>query len=61
MLDKFNFVAVQMDTFKAFDQEQENMPSLFSIKNDNQEQGLSFMLKAMTKNQIDIIKLIADY
>lgn len=41
--------------------EQEYQSPLFSFKNDNQEVGLAFVLKSMTSNQRNIIKLIAKY
>ena len=34
---------------------------MFSFKNDNQEVGLQFVLKSLTKNQREIIKLIAQH
>ena len=36
-------------------------PSLFSAKNENQEIGLSFILKSMTAGQQQIVKSIAQY
>ena len=50
MLDRFNFIALQIDTFEDFDCELEYQSPLFSFKNDNQEIGLSFVLNSMTQN-----------
>lgn len=50
MLDRFNFYCMQIDTFESYDVELEYYFSLFSTKNDNQEVGLQFILKSMTKN-----------
>ena len=36
-------------------------PPLFSAKNNNQELGIQYILRSMTKNQREIIKLIAKY
>ena len=60
-LDMFNFVCIQADTFQLFHDELSWQPTLFSAKNDNQELGLAFIFKSMTKNQREIIKLIAKY
>lgn len=49
-LDQCNMVCIQMNTFAAHTEELEHMPSLFSVKNDNQEIGISFVLKSMTSN-----------
>lgn len=59
MLDRFNFMAVEVNTFEDYDTELEYQSPLFSFKNDNQEVGLTFVLKSMTQNQRNIIKLIA--
>lgn len=59
MLDRFNFMSIEVNTFEDYDCELEYQSPLFSFKNDNQEVGLTFVLKSMTKNQRDIIKLIA--
>ncbi len=50
-----------MDTFICYDLEFEYQSELFSAKNENQEIGVAFILKSMTKNQREIIKLIAKY
>ena len=50
MLDRFNFMAVELNTYEDFDIELEYQSALFSFKNDNQEVGLTFVLKSMTKN-----------
>ena len=60
-LDMFNFVCIRADTFHPIKDELEWQPTLFSAKNDNQELGLIFIFKSMTKNQREIIKLIAKY
>ena len=60
-LDQCNMVCIPMHSFAVHTEELEHMPSLFSVKNDNEEIGLSFVLRSMTKNQIEIIKLIANY
>mmetsp|Transcript_5738 Transcript_5738/g.5214 ORF Transcript_5738/g.5214 Transcript_5738/m.5214 type:complete len:129 (-) Transcript_5738:146-532(-) len=61
VLDKFNFFNVQLDTYLDYDLEGDFMPPLFSAKNDNQEVGLSFILKSMTEHQQKVIKLIAEH
>lgn len=61
MIDRFNFMALQVNTFADYDVEQEYQSPLFSFKNDNQEVGLSFVLKSMTQTQRNILKLIAKY
>ena len=61
-LDKFNFYMQQLDTFIGYDLEVETRgDELFSAKNENQEHGVAYILKSMTKNQREIIKLIAKY
>jgi hypothetical protein len=50
MQDRFNFMAVEINTFEDYDIELEYQSPLFSLKNDNQEIGLTFVLKSMTKN-----------
>lgn len=37
------------------------MPPLFAAKNDCQEHGISYVLRSMTKNQREIVKIIAKY
>lgn len=59
MLDRFNFMAMEVNTFADYDCELEYQSPLFSVKNDNQEVGLGFVLKSMTENQRQIIRLIA--
>lgn len=61
LLDKFNFVCLQVDTFAEYSAEMDYSPSLFSAKNENQEIGLSFILKSMTQQQQQIVRLIAQY
>lgn len=52
----------QLDTFIGYDLEIETRgDELFSAKNENQEHGVAYILKSMTKNQREIIKLIAKY
>ena len=60
-LDRFNFYSVQMDTFQSFGSESHYQPDLFAAKNDNQENGIAYILKSMTENQRNIIKIIAQY
>ena len=59
MVDKDNFVCIEMNTFEGFDIELEYQSTLFTFKNDNQEVGLAFVFKSMTSHQKGIIKLIA--
>ena len=59
MMDRFNFVAFEVNTFEDFTFELDYQSTLFSFKNDNQEIGLSFIFQSMTKNQRDIVKIIA--
>ena len=40
---------MQIDTFQPYDKEYMSQPDLFSVKNENQEIGLQFILKSMTK------------
>lgn len=61
LLDSFNFVNFQMDTFEEFGDECSYQPSLFSQKNENQEIGLAFIFKSMTDTQKGIIMQIAKY
>lgn len=61
LLDKYNFVAMQLDTFESFSQEFEWQPDTYSAKNDNQELGLAFIFKSMTVNQRKIITEIANH
>ena len=58
-LDRFNFYAMEMNTFEDYDVELEYQTQLFTFKNDNQEVGLLFVLKSMTDVQRKIIRLIA--
>tara|TARA_B110000285_G_C14910192_1_gene507545 strand:- start:58 stop:471 length:414 start_codon:yes stop_codon:yes gene_type:complete len=60
-MDRFNFYSVQLDTFQTYDKEYHYQPDLFSAKNDNQENGIAYILKSMTQNQRNIIKIIAQY
>jgi hypothetical protein len=61
MLDRFGFIGVEVNTYEDFEYELEYQSPLFSFKNDNQEVGLTFVLKSMTRNQREIIKLIAQH
>eukprot|EP00347_Sterkiella_histriomuscorum_P017627 403348615 len=61
ILDNYNFYSIQIDTFEDYDVELDYQPPLFSYKNDNEELGLQFVLKSMTKTQIQIIQIIAQY
>jgi origin recognition complex subunit 2 len=61
MLDRFGFIGVEINTYEDFEYELEYQSPLFSFKNDNQEVGLAFVLKSMTRNQREIIKLIAQH
>ena len=61
MLDRFGFIGVELNTYEDFDFEFEYQSPLFSFKNDNQEVGLTFVLKSMTKNQREIIRQIANH
>ena len=61
MMDRFNFVAFEVNTFEDFTFELDYQSTLFSFKNDNQEIGLSFIFQSMTKNQRDIVKIIAQH
>ena len=49
-LDRFNFYSVQMDTFQSYGNESHYQPDLFAAKNDNQENGIAYILKSMTEN-----------
>ena len=60
-LDKWNFYSVQLDTYLSYEKEFMYQPPLFSAKNDNQELGLAFIFKSMTKQQQNIIKFIATF
>lgn len=48
MLDKFNFIGFELNTFEDYYCELDYQSPLFSFKNDNQEIGLTFILKSMT-------------
>ena len=62
LLDQFNFVCLQVDTFTSFiADELEWQPDTYSAKNDNQELGLAFIFKSMTTNQRAILKVIAQH
>lgn len=61
MLDRFNFIALEVNTYEDYDIELEYQSPLFSFKNDNQEVGLTFVLKSMTSVQRNIIKVIAQH
>jgi len=61
LIDKFNFMCLQVDTLQDYDTELEYQSPLFSFKNDNEEVGLAFVLKSMTQNQRGIIKVIAQH
>ena len=61
MLDRFNFIALEVNTYEDYDIELEYQSPLFSFKNDNQEVGLTFVLKSMTQVQRNIIKVIAQH
>jgi hypothetical protein len=61
LLDQLNLVCLQVDTFFEYQAEMDYMPPLFSAKNENQEIGLSFILKSMTQQQQAIVKLIAQH
>ncbi len=61
MLDRFNFIALEVNTYEDYDIELEYQSPLFSFKNDNQEVGLGFVFKSMTSVQRNIIKVIAQH
>lgn len=61
IVDKLNFMCVEVNTFEDYDIELEYQSPLFSFKNDNQEVGLTFVLKSLTSNQRSIVKLIAQH
>lgn len=48
MVDRFNFMSLEVNTFEDFDCELEYQSPLFSFKNDNQEVGLKFVLQSLT-------------
>ena len=50
LLDEFNFYCMELNTFEDYDVELDYQTPLFSFKNDNQEIGLAFVLKSMTKH-----------
>lgn len=58
-LDKFSFYSLHVDTMMPYDKEMQFQPELFSAKNNNQELGISFILRSMTDKQKKVVKLIA--
>lgn len=48
-----------MDTMMPYEKEMQFQPELFSVKNNNQELGISFILRSMTGKQKEVVKLIA--
>ena len=61
LIDKFNFMSLKVDTLQDYDTELEYQSPLFSFKNDNEEVGLTFVMKSMTSIAQSIIRLIAQY
>ena len=52
---------MKVDTYRQYDNEYMNTSDLFAVKNDNQEVGLTFVLRSMTTVQKKIIGLIAKH
>lgn len=61
ILDRYNFVFYQIDTYEEFYCEKELSTPLFSMKNEREELGLSYVLKSFTGTQVQVIKIISKF
>lgn len=61
VLDKYNFVFYQVDTFEEYHLEKSLSSPLFSMKNEREELGLSYIIKSFTKTQVEVMKVIAKF
>ena len=61
VLDKYSFVFYQVNTFEEFHLEKSLSTPLFSMKNEREELGLSYILKSFTEDQVKVIKIIAKF
>lgn len=59
-MDKFNFFAQEVNTFLPYDRESHYISELFAEQDNQNEQGVAFIMQSMTENQKKIIKLIAE-
>ena len=61
VLDRYNFVYYQIDTYEEFHLEKSLIAPLFSMKNEREELGLSYILKSLTSSQIHVMKMMAKF
>ena len=61
ILDKYNFVFYQVNTYEEFHLEKSLTTPLFSMKNEREELGLSYVLKSFTEYQVSVIRIIAKF
>lgn len=61
VLDRYNFVFYQIDTYEEFHLEKSLSTPLFSLKNEREELGLSYVLKSFTSYQVEVIRMIAKF
>ncbi|CAI2366927.1 unnamed protein product [Moneuplotes crassus] len=61
VLDRYNFVFYQIDTYEEYGLEKSMSTPLFSLKNEREELGLAFILKSFTDMQVDAIKILAKF
>ena len=61
MLDRYNFVFYQVDTFEEFHLEKSLSTPLFSMKNEREELGLSYVMKSFTEYQVSVMRIIAKF
>ncbi|CAI2366543.1 unnamed protein product [Moneuplotes crassus] len=61
VLDEYNFVFYQIDTYEEYDLEKSMVTPLFSLKNEREELGLAFILQSFTDAQVDAMKVLAKF
>ena len=61
VLDRYNFVFYHVDTYEEFHLEKSLTSPLFSLKNEREELGLSYVLKSFTEYQVSVIRIIAKF
>jgi hypothetical protein len=61
VLDRYNFVFYEINTYEEFHLEKSLSTPLFSMKNEREELGLSYVLKSFTQYQVSVIRIIAKF
>jgi len=60
-LDRYNFAFYQIDTYEEFHLEKNFSTPIFSMKNEREELGLSYILKSFTEYQVKVIQIISKF